>query len=190
MLTCLLVTLWIKFNIVSNYHGHMQKCNFLEYLSQANLVQKIKIVSLSWNLEPSLSQICRIQLWCELFLFWNRNILFGQIWSLNSNLFKVKFSTETNLNMQNSLNALNACRIYIFAFFIFAWKYPFWLREHRQKTFVTPGGFWLLRGWGLSESVIKGKFLIKIFFSVNVEWSSIKLWEMTSADVKAYRNNK
>ena len=108
-----------KFNIVSNDHGYMQKCNFLEYQFWANLVQKIKIVSLSWNLKLSLSWICRIQLWCELFLFWTRNILFGKIWSQNSKLFKVKFGTQTNLNMQNSLVR--------FTFFVFIWKYTFWL---------------------------------------------------------------
>ena len=124
-----------KFNTVSNDHGHMQKCNFLEYQFWANFVQKIKIVSLKINLEPRLSQICGIQLWCELLLFWTRNTLFGKIWSQNSKLFKVKFGTETNMNMQNSLNALNACRICIFTFFVFVWKSPFWLREHRQKTY-------------------------------------------------------
>ena len=128
-----------KSNIVSNDHGHMQKCNFLEYQFWTNLVQKVEIGSLSWNLEPSLSQICRIQLWCELFLFWTRNTLFGKIWSQSSKLFEVKFGTETNLNMQNSLNT---CRICIFAFIVFVWKYSIWLREHRQKTFVTHNGFW------------------------------------------------
>ena len=133
-----------KFNTVSNDHGHMQKCNFLEYQFWANLVQKIKIVSLSLNSEPSLSQICRIQLWCEIFLFWTRNTLFWKIWSKNSKLFKLKFGSETNLNMQNSLNALNAC---VFAFFVFVWKYLFWLREHRQKFFFKHSGFRPLRGW-------------------------------------------
>ena len=35
----------------------------------ANLVQKIKIVSLSWNLVPRLIRIYRIQQWCSLFCF-------------------------------------------------------------------------------------------------------------------------
>ena len=47
----------------------------------ATLVQKIKIVSLSWNLVLRLIQICRTQLWCSLFLFYNENTLFRQIWS-------------------------------------------------------------------------------------------------------------
>ena len=117
----------------------------------ANLVQKIKVISLTWNLEPSLTQICRIQLLCELFLFWTRNTLFGNIWSQNSKLFKVKFGTENNLNMQSLLKALNAWRICIFIFFGFFWKYPFWLREHRQKTCVTNSGLWLFK-----EEVVVG----------------------------------
>ena len=65
------------------------------------MVQKFKIVSLSWNLSPRLIQVCRIQWWCSLFLFQNGNTLFGQIWS----------------NMQNSM--------VMFTFSVFDWKYPF-----------------------------------------------------------------
>ena len=47
-----------------------------------------------------------------------------------------------------------------------------YVREHRQKILVTLRGFWQLRGWreggGLSESVKKGKFVTKMFFSDNV----------------------
>ena len=55
--------------------------------------------------------------------------------------------------------------------------------------------FWLLREWwfeggGLSESGKKETFVMKIFFSDNVEWSSENLWKMISADVKANKNNK
>ena len=46
------------------------------------------------------------------------------------------------------------------------------------------------RGWVEWIRFKKGKFLTKIFFSVNVEWSSKKLWEMISADVKANKNKK
>ena len=55
-----------------------------KYAFWANLVQKIKIVTLSWKLVPRLIQICRIQ--C-LFLFLTKNILFREIWSQNSELF-------------------------------------------------------------------------------------------------------
>ena len=41
-----------------------------------NFLQKIKAVSLSWNLVPRLIQICRIQSEWSLFLFYTRNIFF------------------------------------------------------------------------------------------------------------------
>ena len=46
--------------------------------------------------------------------------------------------------------------------------------EHQQKTFITLSGFGPLRGVGggggdLNESVKKGKFVMKFFFSDNVE---------------------
>ena len=44
----------------------------------ANLVQKIKVVSLSWNVVPRLIQICRIHCWCSYFPFYLGNSLFGQ----------------------------------------------------------------------------------------------------------------
>ena len=68
-----------------------------------NLVQKIKIVSLSGNLVPRLIWICGVQWWCSLFLFLTINIFLGHIWSKNSKLFKVKFDTKANSNMQNSM---------------------------------------------------------------------------------------
>ena len=52
-----------------------------KYPFWANLVQKIKIISLSWNLVPRLIRICWSQWWCSLFLFLIGNMLFGQIWS-------------------------------------------------------------------------------------------------------------
>ena len=57
-----------------------------KYLSWTNLVQKIKIVSLNWNLVPRLVGICRIQWHCSLFLFKTGNTLFEQIWSKKSKL--------------------------------------------------------------------------------------------------------
>ena len=38
---------------------------------------------------------------------------------------------------------------------------------------------------GLRESVKKGKFVMKIFFSDNVVWSSKNEWKMISADIKS-----
>ena len=44
------------------------------------------------------------------------------------------------------------------------------LREHHQNNFVVLSGFWPLRGWeALSESIRKGRFVTKIFFSDNIE---------------------
>ena len=46
------------------------------------------------------------------------------------------------------------------------------------------GGGSLEEGRELSESIEKGKIVMKISFSDNVESSSEKLWKMISADVK------
>ena len=46
------------------------------HLFWANLAQKIKIVSLSWNLVPMLIWICKIQRGCSLFPFSTVNIFF------------------------------------------------------------------------------------------------------------------
>ena len=40
-----------------------------KYLFWVNLVQKFKIISLSWNFVPRLIRICRILWWCSHFLF-------------------------------------------------------------------------------------------------------------------------
>ena len=47
-----------------------------QYPFWVNLVQKIKIISLSWNLVSRLIQICRIQWWYLLFLLLMGNTLF------------------------------------------------------------------------------------------------------------------
>ena len=46
------------------------------------------------------------------------------------------------------------------------------------------------REGGLIESTKKGKFVTKIFFSDNAEWSFKNLQKMISADVKPNKNNK
>ena len=53
----------------------------------ANLVFKIKIVSLSGNLVPRPIWICIIQWWCSLFSVFDRKYLFGEIWSKKPKLF-------------------------------------------------------------------------------------------------------
>ena len=52
-----------------------------KYSLRANLIQKIKIFSLTWNLLPRVIRICRIQWWCSTTLISTENALFGQIWS-------------------------------------------------------------------------------------------------------------
>ena len=65
-----------------------------------SLAQKMKIVSFSWNLIHSLTQIWRTQWWCSLFLFFNDTPFYGKFVSKNQNcLLKLKFGTQTNLNM-------------------------------------------------------------------------------------------
>ena len=58
-----------------------------------NLVQKLKIISLSWNFVPKLIQICRIPWWCSLFFcfrlevpFWANLVQKIEIVSLSWNL--------------------------------------------------------------------------------------------------------
>ena len=57
-----------------------------KYPFWADLVQKVKIISWSWNSVPRLIRMCRIHWWCSLFLFLIRNTLFEQIWSKKSKL--------------------------------------------------------------------------------------------------------
>ena len=57
------------------------------YSFWANLVQIIKIVSLSRNLVLRLIPICRIEWGCSLFYVLILNTFFGHIWSKNSNFF-------------------------------------------------------------------------------------------------------
>ena len=49
-----------KFNLVSKDHGHTLNCDFsnCKYPFWSNLVQKVKIVSLSLNFVLRLTQIC------------------------------------------------------------------------------------------------------------------------------------
>ena len=97
----------LKFGIQtnSNMHTSMMMLTFSvfeqKYPFWTNLFQKTKIFSLSWNLVPRLIRICTIQWWCSLFLFQTGNTIFG---SKSQNCqFKLKFSTQTNSNMQNSM---------------------------------------------------------------------------------------
>ena len=87
------------------------------------LVQKNEIVSLSWNLVQSIIEICGLRwrfLLILLLSFDAGNLLFVQkiFGPKNQNcLFKLKFSTFTNSNLQNSMEISTFC---------FRLKIPFW----------------------------------------------------------------
>ena len=62
---------------------------------RVNLVQKLKIISLSWNFVHRLTQICRIPWWCSLFLFSIGNTFFVKFGPKNQNCqFELKFHTR------------------------------------------------------------------------------------------------
>ena len=124
----------------------------------ANLVQKIKIVGLGWNLVSRLIRICRIQWWCSLFCFRAETPFLGKFGQKNQNCrFKLKFGTKTNPNMQNSMVAL--------AFSVLDRKHPFllsllpyWSREFEIANCRQHNFFILLRWvrpWIVSEHCLK-----------------------------------
>ena len=115
-----------------------------KYPFWANLVQKIKIVTLSWKLASSLIRICRIQWWCSFFSFWLKIPFLGKFGPKNQNYqLKLKFGTWANSNMQNSMM--------LFIYFVFDWKYHF-LANLVQKIKIiswswslVPGLIWICR---------------------------------------------
>ena len=60
-----------------------------KYPLWSNLIQKFKIVSLSWNLVPRLIRICRIQWWCSLLYFRSENLFFGKFRPKIQNFLKL-----------------------------------------------------------------------------------------------------
>ena len=84
-----------------------------EYPFWANLVQKIKILSLSWNLIPTLTRICRIQWWCFVF-FSTRSTFLSNFCPKNQNCqLKLKFAIQNSMMM--------------FSFSVLDRKYRFWV---------------------------------------------------------------
>ena len=66
-----------------------------KYLFRVNLVEKLRIISLSWYLVPRLSQICRIPWWCSLFLFSTGSTFLAKFDLKNQNCqFELKFRTR------------------------------------------------------------------------------------------------
>ena len=98
-----------------------------KYPFSANLVQKVKIISLSWNLVGRLIRICRIQRYCSLFWFFSGNTLFGHIWSKISKLSieAKKFSVVVPIVP------------------VFEWKYPFWANLDQKVKIVSLMLNWL-----------------------------------------------
>ena len=79
-----------------------------------NLVQKIKIVNLSWNCMPRIIWISRYQWWC----FRQVTPFLDEIGLKNlSCQFNLKFGTKTISNMQRSM--------VVFAFSVWEGKHPF-----------------------------------------------------------------
>ena len=65
----------------------------------ANLVQKIKIVSLSWNMQNW--RICRIECWCSFFCFRPKILLLSNFVLKNQSCkFRLNFGSYNDLNMQ------------------------------------------------------------------------------------------
>ena len=111
-----------------------------KYTFWANLVQKIKIVSLRWNLVPRIIQIWRIQWQCSLFFFRLKVTFLGKFGLKNQNSqFKLKFGALTNSYMQIS--------VVEFTFSILEWKYPFWANMIQKIKVVSSG-------WNLMHRLI------------------------------------
>ena len=76
-----------------------------KYPFWGNMVQKNKIVTLSWNLVPTIIRTCRIQWWCSFFFcFWSEIPFWDKFGRKSQNYhLKLKFVTYTNSNMKNSM---------------------------------------------------------------------------------------
>ena len=114
----------LKFGIEtnSNMQNSMTLFSFFtfewKYPFWAKLVQKIKILTLCWNLVLTLIRACRIQWWCPFFLFLIGNTLFGQISSKKSEL-----SVEAEILVPG---LIRICRIQWYCSrFLFLWEIPF-----------------------------------------------------------------
>ena len=92
------------------------------------------------------------------------NILFGQFWFKNSKLFKLKFDSKTNSNVQNSM--------VVFILSILDWEYRFGGNLVQKIKIASLCWELVLRfiriwriQWRCSFSVFGWKYLLKIFFS-------------------------
>ena len=106
-----------------------------------SLDQKIKIVSLNWNLVPRLIQTCRIQWWRSFFLFSTGNTNLGKFGpKIQICQFNVKPSSYANSNMQNLM--------VVFTFSVLNRKYPLWANLVQKNKTVT-------LSWNLVPRIIR-----------------------------------
>ena len=102
-----------------------------KYPFRASLVQKMKIVSFSWNLVLSVTEIWRIQWLCSPILFLNGNILFM------ANLFQKIKIVCWSWNLEPRLIRIYRIRWW-FSFHSFSdWKYSFWANMAQNFKIVT-----------------------------------------------------
>ena len=142
----------------------MQKWNFLEYQFWANFVQEIRYAEFNCDVSffgfgPEITFLEKFSLKIQNCLKWN--LVLRLIW-----ICRIYWMHWMHAEYAYCWLLLILC---IYTLLILVWKYPFWLREHQQETFVTYSGFWPLKGWGkgrCSESAKKVKFLTKFFFHV------------------------
>ena len=107
--TCSAATAAYMFGVYRKYTKHIY---------WVNLVQKFKIVSLSWNLVIQL-KYAEFNGDFHVFCFWPAILLLDEFGPKIQNcLFKLKFGTQINYKLQNSM--------VILAFFVFHRKYSFW----------------------------------------------------------------
>ena len=110
---CLKTTVELTFTTQkSNTCSPWTACSVFNWkcLFWVNLVQKLRIISLSWNFVPRLIQICRIPWWCS--PFW------ANLVKKNQNVSLSWICKKTNLNKWNSIR--------MFTFSVFDHKYLSW----------------------------------------------------------------
>ena len=83
-----------------------------KYLFCVNLVQKLKIISLTWNFVPRTNSNMQNSLVMFTFSFFDRKYFFVQIWSKKLSVW-AEISHYTNLNMQNSVQNM-WCWLFLF----------------------------------------------------------------------------
>ena len=91
-----------------------------KYRFWINLVQKVRIVSLSRNWTPMLIWICKIQWWCSFFQFSTKNSFSGE------NLVQKIKTVSLSWNLVPRLIQICATQRYVLTFSFFDQKCSFW----------------------------------------------------------------